>query len=352
MIEIKQVLNNYSSIVTCQCFPKIFQTNNFWLKSFWTILFIVFSVITSGLVIQIIFEYFEYEVVSKIKIVSERPTNFPAVTICDANPLSTKEAEYLIRNVTLEEYGINIESLSYKGFYNLSSNLIELLRMRMFSLNTTQKKSLGFSRDQIWKCTYDKVNCTSDDLKWDYSYRWGNCYQFNLNNIIRKAKSEHYENGLRLGYTLRNYNKYPLLESKGSRIYIHNQSFGTAPSELINVRAGLETTITIKKTFSHSIPQPYSPCVDLDSFKSDLYKAIVVDLIKKYRQNDCINLCLQRMIINKCKCFHPRFYKLKSDVRQCRSLSDLECINRQDEELRDAKVYDGCLNECPLECMK
>ena len=80
--------------------------------------------ITSSLVIQIIFEYFEYEVVSKIKIVSERPTSFPAVTICDANPLSTKEAEYLIRNVTLEEYGIDIDLINYKDFSNISSNLI------------------------------------------------------------------------------------------------------------------------------------------------------------------------------------------------------------------------------------
>jgi len=237
-MEIKQVLNKYSSIVTCQCFPKIFQTNNLLLKSFWTLLFILFSVITSGLVIQIIFEYFEYQVVSKIKIVSERPTNFPAITICDANPLSTKEAEYLIRNVTLEEYGIDIDSLSYKDFYNISSSLIELLRMRMFSLNTTQKKSLGFSRDQIWKCTYDKVNCTNDDLKWFFNYRWGNCFQFNVNNKIKKAKTEHYENGLRLGLTLHNSNKYPIIDYKGFRIYIHNQSFNLVSSEVINVRTG------------------------------------------------------------------------------------------------------------------
>ena len=58
------------------------------------------------------------------------------------------------------------------------------------------------------------------------------------------------------------------------------------------------------------------------------------------------------MIINKCKCFYPRFNKLKSDVRPCRSLFDLECINKQEEEFRDAKVYDGCLSECPLECLK
>jgi len=135
------------------------------------------------------------------------------------------------------------------------------------------------------------------------------------------------------------------------RIYIHNQSFSPISSENINVRVGQETTITIKKTFSHRTPYPYSSCIDLTTFKSELYTATIKEKSNnEYRQIDCFNLCLQRMIIQKCNCFHPRFKKL-SHSNPCHSLDDLECIGQQENEFKDAKL-DECLKECPLECMK
>ena len=77
---------------------------------------------------------------------------------------------------------------------------------------------IGFRKEEIWRCIYDKRPCNKTaDLMWNLSYRWGNCYQFNSgkNGDIKKAKSNHYEYGLRLGITLINNNKYPLLESRG-----------------------------------------------------------------------------------------------------------------------------------------
>ena len=218
MIEIKKILNDYSSVVTFQCFPKIFQTNSLILQAIWTLVFLLFSMVTSGLVIKSLLEYFEYQVITQIKIVHEIPTEFPAVTICDANPFTTKEAEYLIRNVTLNEYGSDIENYSYTQFDRNSSNITELMRMHFIRLSEDQKRALGLKKSQIWRCIYDKKTCnTTVDLLWLFNFRWGNCYQFNSGNNgeIKKAKSNHYEYGLRLGITLLNSNKYPLLESRG-----------------------------------------------------------------------------------------------------------------------------------------
>jgi hypothetical protein len=135
------------------------------------------------------------------------------------------------------------------------------------------------------------------------------------------------------------------------RIYIHNQSVSPISSESINVRVGQETTVTIKKTFSHRTPYPYSSCIDLTTFKSELYTATINEKSsKEYRQIDCFNLCLQRMIIKNCNCFHPRFNRLSSS-NPCHSLADLECIGQQENEFKDEKLNE-CLKECPLECMK
>jgi hypothetical protein len=218
MIEIKKILNDYSSRVTFQCFPKIFQTNSLLLQVMWTLVFFLFSMVTSGLVIKNLLEYFEYQVITQIKIVHEIPTEFPTVTICDANPFTTKEAEYLIRNVTLNEYGTGIENFTYGQFDENLGNITELMRLSISGLNETQKKALGLRKEEIWRCIYDKRPCNKTaDLMWNFSYRWGNCYQFNSdkNGEIKKAKSNHYEYGLRLGITLINNNKYPLLESRG-----------------------------------------------------------------------------------------------------------------------------------------
>jgi len=174
--------------------------------------------VTSGLVIKSLLEYFEYQVITQIKIVHEIPTEFPSVTICDANPFTTKEAEHLIRNVTLNEYGSDIENYSYTQFDRNSSNITELMRMHFIRLSEDQKQALGLKKSQIWRCIYDKKTCnTTVDLLWLFNFRWGNCYQFNSGNNgeIKKAKSNHYEYGLRLGITLLNSNKYPLLESRG-----------------------------------------------------------------------------------------------------------------------------------------
>jgi hypothetical protein len=174
--------------------------------------------VTSGLVIKNLLEYFEYQVITQIKIVHEIPTEFPTVTICDANPFSTKEAEHLIRNVTLSEYGSDIENYSYTQFDRNSSNITELMRMHFTRLSEDQKQALGLRKSQIWRCIYDKKTCnTTVDLLWYFNFRWGNCYQFNLgkNGEIKKAKSNHYEYGLRLGITLINSNKYPLTETRG-----------------------------------------------------------------------------------------------------------------------------------------
>jgi hypothetical protein len=218
MIEIKKILNDYSSRVTFQCFPKIFQTNSLLLQAIWTLIFLVFSMLTSGLVIKSLLEYFEYQVITQIKIVHEIPTEFPTVTICDANPFTTKEAEYLIRNVTIKEYGSDIENFTYNQFDTNLGNITELMRMHISGLHETQQRALGFRKEEIWRCIYDKRLCNKTiDIMWTFSYRWGNCYKFNSgeDGEIKKAKSNHYEYGLRLGITLINNNKYPLSESRG-----------------------------------------------------------------------------------------------------------------------------------------
>ena len=69
-----------------------------------------------------------------------------------------------------------------------------------------------------------------------------------------------------------------------------------------------------------------------------------------YRQKKCLDLCLQRLIIEKCNCFYPRYERL-GQAEPCLNLTSLECIKNQ--SINFAKVPEiriKCNEDCPLEC--
>ena len=54
----------------------------------------------------------------KIEIINEKPTEFPAITICNSNPFTTKGAQDLISNIAVSNYGIDIDNFTTDQAYN------------------------------------------------------------------------------------------------------------------------------------------------------------------------------------------------------------------------------------------
>ena len=130
-------------------------------------------------------EYFDHEVVSQIRVVYEKPVEFPAVTICNNNPFTTKEA----REIFLQNYYVPM----YKDIISWphALKLFKMLASETESLSDETRKSFGLNMDNIQKCTYGGVEC-KNDLHWYWSFDFGNCFQFNVglnmtnNEINRK----------------------------------------------------------------------------------------------------------------------------------------------------------------------
>ena len=97
----KETCREWSLSSTAQCLPKVFQYENTYVKIVWSLIFIVFSVATNFFFIQGIFDFLEFDVVSKIQVKNEQTLVYPVVTICDSNPFSTKETEALFKNMLL-----------------------------------------------------------------------------------------------------------------------------------------------------------------------------------------------------------------------------------------------------------
>ena len=81
--------------------------------------------------------------------------------------------------------------------------------------------------------------------------------------------------------------------SKGLVVYVHNPVFDPIPSsEGIQVKAGEDTFISVKKAISKFQPSPYGTCNDLSEVDKDIYK-FMTHTNKTYRQYECLHVCLQ-----------------------------------------------------------
>jgi hypothetical protein len=311
----------------------------------WSVIFLTLTGLTCWLMVLNFLNYFQYEVVSKIEVLNERPIEFPVVTLCDNNPLTTLYAQSLIDSITGFSTNLNY-SESYSEIYKSNTNKFVIAKQKAKSmLSDEEKKKLGFNLSLIISCNFDGKTCDmKNDFHWLYSYDHGNCWQFNsglnLKNErvnIKKSNMEGKENGLHiLIWPLINLNKYFGLNSDGLVLFVHNKSNAPSLSERILLRSGKESQIGVRRIFSFNQPKPFSQCKETS---------------ESYRQMDCIDLCRQKLIINKCGCYFEQYDTIDSSP-PCINSSGINCLNNltTDREILTDDEFNECLNECPLEC--
>jgi hypothetical protein len=352
--KLKNLILEWSQSVTYHCFPKIFkEKTRFCMRFIWALIFLIFSSLTCYILVNNITSYYKYSVVSTIQIVNEETSVFPAVTICNSNPYVTKYAENLTKELAYESYGIDLESITFDDFNK------EFIPKLGFYMNTyvnnpeysdTNRKRLGLNFAKfINSCYFNNLPCNlTRDFQWFFHSDYGNCIQFNANAFDFKSSSssgKRYGLQLRIG-PIKSENKYPITFSTGLKVLINNQSFTpNVDDNFISVEPGKETDIAVDRIFSSNIPKPYSSCTDLNQgYNSELYN-FIINSNKSYRQIDCIGLCLQRFIQNKCNCFYTVLPKIYATL-PCLNLTQIDCLIKF---LLDFNIF-SCQLECPLEC--
>ena len=91
--NVKETAFKWSKEVSFQGYPKIFDEElHLSLRFIWFVAFLCFTCITSFLIVQSILGYLQWDTISTIQIVREAPTHFPAITLCDSNPFTSKYA--------------------------------------------------------------------------------------------------------------------------------------------------------------------------------------------------------------------------------------------------------------------
>jgi hypothetical protein len=237
---------------------------------------------------NIVIAFYQYEVVTKIKVIDEVDTNFPTVYFC-----VDKEAK--------EAYPFSCQFNSSEDF----SYLVE----KMYANNK--------------------------------------CYVFNSGKNIQGHTIE----PLKLKEVGNNYGLRILLYLKKSgdvKIFIGDHLVLPKVNELgrINVRNGYETNIFLTKVSVKNLPHPYNNCQDnlnlQTAFDSDLYRKTLKNSYK-YRQDNCFDICACQELSSVCNCTCPGIHETSYD----NNCYDNDCFNKK---LKFYDYVKSCSTFCPKEC--
>jgi hypothetical protein len=348
---LKKTFIFWSKQIGINCYSKIFYYKNIFAKIFWILILLGSLSVTAWIMSWSIQDYLAYDVVSRIRIIYEKPAEFPAVTICDNNQFTT-------------EKGLDLVNVFYNSItcqnplYSNLSRQLECSKTLAAGVVTDPlyryeyTKHLGLNLNQI-SCVYNNVNCT-DDMRWLWQFDYGNCYQFNVDqNRTFMANAEGIDYGLSMSisnFTNLKIKKLGTYEGLGMKVFVHNRT--SRPrwySEGVYVKPGEYSMISVRRKFVSHQPTPYSGCINLESYSSVFY-----DFIRKsnriYRQKDCFDLCIQNLAITQCGCYIKAYenpFSNLSTIRECFDISDFECFYEEYFKFDSSKC---AANYCPQEC--
>ena len=238
------------------------------------------------------------------------------------------------------------------------------------NFNLTNKQRFGYPiGETLIDCHYNNENCknlTSDVFIWYFSYTYGNCFTYNsgfsyntdaLNQYsskksvpIKTVKKSGPLFGLSLEIFTGVTDSLFSLKNYGAILFVHNQTSLPETTSGILLKPGSHSDIVVKKTFSSLVPSPYSDCQNLDLFEFDRSLYNVLDEASiAYTQQDCLDLCMQQEIINKCGCYFLEFFQLNKS-KPCLSEYELECASIIYDSFAIKDVVKICEGKCPLEC--
>ena len=339
---IKKILN-LAEFSSCHGIPNITRTNSIIIRLVWTIAFIISFVYSILSVVQMGIEYLNFDIVVNMELIQDFNIDFPAVTICNNNPIDFTHKNSI---KSIEDYFYSITNTKANFFSFKNGNESLTCNQDYRKLARSSFKNFGFSLDKMLiNCVYDDKMCSRDDFSAANSTVSGKCYTFNSDKSqnrssipVRKLKRNGLQNGLKLQLFVGAPEYQPCwIHENGAVVVIHNQSVPPLyVEEGIKLPTGMESNLVLKKVKIKKLTFPYSGCVmnvlSEESFNSDSFR----NTIKKfgiYTQKWCILTCA---------------YELNAiSNTNCSISPTMECL---EELLSLSKYYSACAEECPIEC--
>jgi hypothetical protein len=229
---------------TCHGLPNVLRTNRIFFKIMWSCLFIISTLIGINTVIGTINRYLNYEIVTNINVITEIPTDFPAITIINLRNRKSNISLSEIMNIC----NFNLEECNENDFEMIVDNY------SFVSYRFKKKKSYTAGMQYGLQLLINLENVTCN-----------NCYLDGLRLIVHNHTADpgYYSGGTKSGFTL---------------------------------SPGFNHEIVVKRTFSSKLGLPFNNCIknvtSLESYDSDLFRYILESTKYQYTQKDCFDYCM------------------------------------------------------------
>ena len=347
-----EIFGEFCETSTSHGIPSIYRSQGTFLKLFWTFFTLLSSAICFYLIVTSFIDFFSYPVQTTVDIISETPTEFPTISICNLNPYKTDN-----ENVSLTLKQI----LASKRVGHSHPNIITILKNKILQnyiskLSTDdQKKFSNQIEEMLVQCKFNSLPCNEKaDFEWFYSSDYGNCYKFNSDSSnLKLIGKSGINSALRLEMYIGNSSSNEdYADKRGLRILIHNytQKKVFIAENGINIEPGKVTDLTIRRTFFQKLSSPYSNCVDdlsLNTYGQDWIIQILKSINEtQYSSNFCEKMYYQKMVEANCNCSDASYPTINAILDTCFTSETTKCLEIQYEAFfTNPKKYID--NSCP-----
>lgn len=363
--EISTKVKKCAESSTIVSLSRIATTDRKSIKLMWTFFTLVCTGFCLFLIEENVKNYLEFNVVTRVRIINEFPSDFPTISICNLNQFTTNYSVQFLKNFARENnypdiFNLtNLDLLNITEYDSLLSVFSDLALFNVSSLNLTNDEKMRFSfamDEMLISCYYDNVPCAFSQFEYYFDSIMGNCYKFNSGRDLYGFNINPYK-ALRPGrmgglsielFVGVPFELEPITKRYGIAVFVsrNNTLFTSLPS--VNVYPGSEANLVVSRRVSKKLPKPYSNCSALDTYDSYLFK-LFAEKGLKYRQYDCVIQCYQHAIIEKCNC-HDVIYTSFFNSTPCPTESWSCLYNYRFFFSTEEFIEANCFDVCPLEC--
>ncbi|XP_070541709.1 amiloride-sensitive sodium channel subunit alpha-like [Ptychodera flava] len=340
----------------------------------------------------IITKYYARDTTISIEMKFDTSLDFPAITICNMNPVKLQSLErdpYLMslvgydndeddnltgrrrrrkRNVETPTPAqlttappSEVTTVRYVNWDNKDLNfesqngdfvMAEEVQVYLASMNYTSRERYGHMlNDFLFDCSWMGYPCSPRNFSHFFNYMYGNCYTFNsgIGSVLSTSKSGPLY-GLSLELYIEEEEYIPeLQQSSGVRVIVHSQGLMPFPEDDGFLAApGFKTSVGLRQLRLDRQPHPYSECVDTIYGPDNIFKDFFETYYsRKACEKDCLNWAVQFH----CNCTDLR-YRYFQDYPVCDISQQkvVDCINTVQGKLENGQLSPTCPNTCSQPC--
>ncbi|CAF1331203.1 unnamed protein product [Rotaria sp. Silwood1] len=362
----RSIIREFCLNTSTHALPGIARSESMHNRLFWSISFVIFTGIMIYFVTISIINYFQYPTTIDVSYDNDWQQYFAAFSFCNIAPFRSDRFIEPFLNYT---NALNLtDTNDTTTITPYQANFVDDFIFHKINSNETLEDYFFPLSSMLFTCSYNFQSCSTADFISFISPTYGLCHTFNAKwkntseNSLRRGSAYGSVSVLTLGLYIHSYQYLPYLsEVTGITALVHdNTQIPNIDSNGIELEPGRRHRIGYRRKRAKFLSSPYTDCANKisRSFNAMLENYNQADY--NYSQTDCLQVCLQTYVYEKCGCINPYLWNIRSIVLPgtdkvifapiCNSSND--CFSTASDELFTSATYiQNYCSDCSQECV-